>query len=109
MRPLQRKIVLGIVVVGLLMVAALAAALRTSDHDMTVYSETPEGKLQVISLRDRTYLLDYGGERDIVLFSSMSSSGVTTYGRKEDIYPGYPHDRKQKHEGHNNNAVADRP
>jgi hypothetical protein len=103
----QRKIVLGVVVVGLLMVAGVVAALlRTHDHDITVYSESPDGKLQVIGLRDRTYLLDYGGERDIVLFRTTFSTGEVTYGRKEDVYPGY---RRQNHERQKEKTAADHP
>src|SRR5262249_40053791 len=79
----------SVAVVGVLAVVCVVAArmLGTHDQDVTVYSLTPEGKVQVIGLRHRTYLLDYGGDRDLVLFSTTRSTGVATYGQKEDIYP----------------------
>src|SRR5262245_16733434 len=86
---LLRWVVVGVAVVGLSAVACGVAArmLSTRDQDVTIYSGTPEGKVQVIGLRHRTYLLDCGGERDLVLFSTTFSTGVTTHSQKEDIYP----------------------
>jgi len=103
-RPWQRKIVLGVLVIGVLTIAVVGAAqmLRTDDHDVKIYSVTPKGEVQVIGLCHRTYLLDYGGDRDIVLFATTFSTGVATYGRKEDLYPD---DRKQDHERQRQNAV----
>jgi hypothetical protein len=88
-RPWRRKIVLGVLVIGFLTIAVVGAArmLRMDDHDVKIYSVTPKGEVQVIGLRHRTYLLDYGGDRDIVLFATTFSTGVATYGRKEDLYP----------------------
>jgi hypothetical protein len=105
---LQRWVVASVAVVGLLAGACAVAAqmLRTHDQDVTVYSVTPEGKVQVIGLRHRTYLLDYGGERDLVLFSTTFSTGVTTHGRKEDVYPA---DRDENHKEQKRRATADDP
>jgi hypothetical protein len=74
--------------VALLAIAwALAAQrLRTHYQDVTIYSVTPDSKLQVIGLRHRTYLFDYGGESNLALLSTTYSTGVVTYGRKEDIF-----------------------
>jgi hypothetical protein len=91
-RPWHRKIVPGVLVIACLTIAVVGAAgmLRTDDQDVKVYSVTPEGKVQVIGLRHRTYLFDYGGDRDLVLFATTFSTGVATYGRKEDLYPDAP-------------------
>jgi hypothetical protein len=103
-RPWHRKIVLGVVVIGFLTIAVVGAVqiLRTHDQDVKIYSVTPEGKVQAIGLRHRTVLLDYGGDGDLVLFATTFSTGVVTYDRKRDLYPG---DRKQEHEDRKQDAV----
>jgi hypothetical protein len=74
---------------GLLVLASivlLACRVKVHDQDVTVYSITPDNKVQVIGLRHRTYLLDYGGSSDLVLFSTTLGTGVVTHGHKNDLY-----------------------
>ncbi len=55
-RLLQRRVIVSVVVVGLLAVACgvVAQMLGSHDQDVTIYSATPDGKVQVIGLRHRT-------------------------------------------------------
>ena len=59
-RSWLRKLVPGVLVIACLTIAVggVARMFRTDDQDVKVYSVTPEGKVQVIGLRHRTYLLD---------------------------------------------------
>jgi hypothetical protein len=72
-----------LILVGLVV---LACMVKVHDQDVTVYSVTPDNRVQVIGLRHRTYLLDYGGSSDLVLFSTTFSTGVLTHADKNDLY-----------------------
>src|SRR5262249_54811793 len=85
-RRLCRILFLGggmLVLVGLVV---LACMVKVHDQDVRVYSITPDNQVQVIGLRHRTYLLDYGGSSDLVLFSTTLGTGITTHGNKDDLY-----------------------
>jgi hypothetical protein len=74
---------------GMLVLAGivwLACMVKVHDQDVTVYSVMPDNKVQVIGLRHRTYLLDYGGSSDLVLFSTTFGRGVLTHAHKNDLY-----------------------
>jgi hypothetical protein len=77
--------VLALLVAGVTIVVPM---LKVHDQDVSVYSVTPSGKVQVIGLRHRWYVLDWGGESYVVLFGTTIGTGVATYGRQEDIGPG---------------------
>jgi hypothetical protein len=92
MRPSCRKLALGLVltVLGLLVagVTAVVPMFRVHDQHVRIYSVTPGGKLQVIGLCHRSYILDCGGGSQVVLFSNTVGTGVVTYGSRGDIGPG---------------------
>jgi hypothetical protein len=86
-------------VISLLPAACYAAArmLVTHDQDVTVYSARPDGTVQVIGLRHRTYLLDYGGRRDVVLFGTTFGTGVLTHSPGRGACPAAPgHDEREQ-------------
>jgi hypothetical protein len=86
-RRVRRVLILG-GLAALAGVASLAGLGRVRDQDVTIYSVTPDGRAQVIGLRHRTYLLDYGGSGDLVLFRTTFGTGVLTHGREEDLSGG---------------------
>ena len=89
MRPFWRKLCVGVVMTVLaLLVGAVAVVLltlRVRDEHVRIYSVTPEGKVQVIGLCHRWYVLDWGGESYVVLFGTTIGTGVLTHGSREDI------------------------
>jgi hypothetical protein len=92
MRSFWRKVCLGVVLTVLALLVAgvtmLVLMLKVHDQDVTVYSVTPDGKLQVIGLRHRWYVLECGGESPVVLFGTTEGTGIATYGRRKDIGRG---------------------
>jgi hypothetical protein len=77
--------VLALLVAGVTIVVLM---LKVHDQDVSVYSVTPSGKVQVIGLRHRWYVLEWRGESCVVLFGITEGTGIVTYGRREDIGPG---------------------
>jgi hypothetical protein len=74
---------------GLLVLAGvvlLACIVKVQDQDVTVYSVRPDNKVQVVGLRHRTYLLDYRGSSDVVLFRTTFGTGVLTHADKDGVY-----------------------
>jgi hypothetical protein len=81
--------VVGLIVVVFAAVGVAASRmLHTHDQDVTVYSVRPDGRVQAIGLRHRTYLLNYGGRSDLVLFGTTIGTGVLTHGPEDDPRPG---------------------
>jgi hypothetical protein len=79
-------LLLGGAVLVLAGIVVLARMVKVQDQDVSVYSVLPDNKVQIIGLRHRTFLLDYGGSSDLVLFSTTLGTGVVTFGHKEDVY-----------------------
>lgn len=75
---------LGAALAVIVAAAALGSMVKVHDHDFEVYSDSPKHGLQVIGLRTRTYLLDYGGPSDLVLFGTTTTTGIATYGFDRD-------------------------
>jgi hypothetical protein len=88
-RPWQRRALVSLAVLGVALWMA-AHRFRRHDQDVTIYSATPDSRVQVIGLRHRTYLFDYGGATSLVLSSTTFSTGVVTYGRQKDVFPADP-------------------
>jgi hypothetical protein len=88
-RLLRPGIVISLAAAGLLTVACLVVngMVVRHDQDVRIYSVTPDGTVQVIGMRHRTYLLDYGGEHAVVLFHTTFGTGVHTRGPEEDARP----------------------
>ena len=91
MRPSWRQVRLGVLMTVLALsaasIAAVAPMLKVHDEHVRVYSVTPNGKVQVIGLCHRSYILDCRGASNVVLFSNTFGTGVVTYGSWEDIGP----------------------
>src|SRR5262249_24728887 len=79
-------LLLGGAVIVLAGIVLLARLVKVQDQDVSVYSVLPDNKVQIVGLRHRTYLLDYGGSSDLVLFSTTLGTGVVTFGHKDDVY-----------------------
>jgi len=86
MRIWRHQVLIGMLLLLLATGAAVVFMLDMRDQDVTIYSVTPDNQVQVIGLRHRTYLLRFSGASDLILFSTTYSTGVLTYGRKEDVY-----------------------
>src|SRR6266567_2847850 len=81
-----RVLCLGVGMLVLVGLVLLACMVKVHDQDVTVYSVMPDDKVQVIGLRHRTYVLDYGGSSNRVLFSTTFGTGVLTHAHKNDLY-----------------------
>jgi hypothetical protein len=80
----RAKWFLGAALIVVVAAAALESMVKVHVQDFEVYSDSPKHGLQVIGLQTRTYLLDYGGPSDLVLFGTTTTTGIATYGIDRD-------------------------
>jgi WD40 repeat protein len=84
-RSVRRVLILGAALLFFVGITSFFSMLRVRDEDVAIYSITPTNRVEIIGLRHRTYLLDYGGVKNLFLFGNTVYTGAQSYD-KADLY-----------------------